>query len=70
MRVVAPALVAVRMAAPLAVEHPHHASAAAAPHEAGEQARPPRPVWRAARRFTWAFSSSIRWLSSNRSQSM
>ena len=37
MRVVASALVAVRMAAPHAVEHPHHPSAAAAPREAGEQ---------------------------------
>ena len=70
MRVVAPALVAVRMAAPHAVEHPHHAAAAAAPHEAGEQRAPPRPDLRAARRFMWAFSSSIRWFSSNRSQSM
>ena len=42
MRVVAP-LVAVRMAAPHAVEHPHHPAAAAAPHEAGEQRAPATP---------------------------
>ena len=43
MRVVAPALIAMGVTTAHAVEHPHHPSAAAAAHEAGEQRAPTAP---------------------------
>ncbi|TVQ57378.1 MAG: hypothetical protein EA355_04655 [Rhodobacteraceae bacterium] len=69
MAVVAAALVAVRRRDLRLVEDPHHASAARPPDHADEH-RPPRPAFRPARRFMWAFSASMPRFPSNRARSM